>query len=316
MDISSLTPKPEDHASSVVLPSALDSSFLNSSKRRRNQDVLDEDQLNRRRMRSRQAADESPSRILHALSGKDGRVELLEENRMLRVQLDATRYRTRRMKSELRRLKRLLSKQDSALAKYRAQLLGLFEDADEDIVQIRPHNNSSGPGASAMAALRLDRGMKETIGRSTNRLDAESCSNSQGYDQDEDWLSFSAGSEGSPTFDTERIDDGRSTGGDGGNQSEATLRKRTRAPAWSAEEELKFMQTYDKYGCQWKMFQTALPGRSRRQIQSHGSYLIRQGKLTKKNSRPWQRRKPRAELGGREDREDIDVDQAELDNEE
>lgn len=69
----------------------------------------------------------------------------------------------------------------------------------------------------------------------------------------------------------------------------------TRAPAWTADKESKFM---DEYEYRWKMFQNALLKRSRRQIKSHGSYLIRQRTLLNKNSRPWQWQKPPADDDG------------------
>lgn len=309
VDISSSNPKPEDHASSVINPVAHDAHFHVSPKHDHNEDGLDDDDHDSRRVRSRTNDDESPTKPIRRISAKDGRVELLEENRMLRVQLDAAKYRARRMENDVKRLRRLLSKRDTVLSKYRAQLVGLFEEGDDGVVQIQGRSSPVEPNAPE-SVMRLDRTSKDVLRRTSNRLDGESFSYSLDHDPDQDdWVSFSSGAGDSPTYDTERYDDGgRSTGRDIGNQSEATLRKRTRAPAWSAEEELKFMETYDKYGCQWKMFQNALPGRSRRQIQSHGSYLIRQGKLTKKNSRPWQRRKPRSELPSISAREDVEID--------
>lgn len=317
IDISSLNPKPDDHASSVVNPAGHDGRFQMSPKHVHNEDGLDDDDHDSRRMRSRNNADESPTKALRRISAKDGRMELLEENRMLRVQLDAAKYRARRMENDLKRLRRILSKRDSVLSKYRSQLVGLFEEGDDGVVQIQARSSPGAPDVPE-SVLRLDRTSKDVMRRTSNRLEGESFSYSLDHDPDQDdWMSFSSGAGGSPTYDTERYDDGgRSAGRDPGNQSEATLRKRTRAPAWSAEEELKFMETYNKYGCQWKMFQNALPGRSRRQIQSHGSYLIRQGKLTKKNSRPWQRRKPRSELPSISAREDVEIDDmGDLDNE-
>lgn len=312
IDISSLNPKADDHASSVVHPASRDGPFDMSPKHGLNEDILDDDERDSRRIRLRTNGVESPTKTLRRISAKDGRVELLEENRMLRVQLDAAKYRARRMESDVKRLRRLLFKRDSALAKYRAQLVGLFEEGDDGVVQIQPRASLAGTEGPE-TVMRLDRTSKDGL-RATSRLEGESFSYSLDHDpEQDDWLSFSAGSAGSPTYDTERFDDGGR--GIGGNQSEGTLRKRTRAPAWSAEEEMKFMETYDKYGCQWKMFQNALPGRSRRQIQSHGSYLIRQGKLTKKNSRPWQRRKPRSELPGMSGRDEIEIeDMGDMDN--
>lgn len=301
-DISSLTGKPEDHASSVVPPTALDGLFPSYSKHDRNEDELDDENPISRRARPRRDVDVSPRKALQRASLKDGRVELLEENRMLRVQLDASRYRARRMESDYKRLKRILSKRDAILARYRSQLLGLFED-DEDPTQLNHQPLSAGGFKAPLnSESKLLRGLKKGKDQSRSFLEGESCSNSQEYGiEQDDWFSFSEGSGGSPTYETEQVDVGMaSMDRVNGTLSEGTLRKRTRAPAWSVEEELKFMETYEKHGCQWKMFQSALPGRSRRQIQSHGSYLIRQGKLRKKNSRPWQRRKQSGEISHRE----------------
>lgn len=202
---------------------------------------------------------------------------------MLRIQLEGVRDRLRRMETSYKRQKKEVSLQNAVLGKYRAQLCGLFEHGDDDTVKI---DVSKAKLRSPVLYSNMTPGRRE----GGSKLDGESMSNSQ----EEDWSSYS-GASGSQMYDGERSEERMRTERNAVCQSEMTNRKhrRTRAPAWTAEEEIVFMDAYSKFGCQWKMFQGSLPGRSRRQIQSHGSYLIRQGKLAKKNSRPWQRRKPR-----------------------
>ena len=71
-------------------------------------------------------------------------------------------------------------------------------------------------------------------------------------------------------------------------QAEARLaRKRRRFSVWSDEEERIFLTAYQQCGCKWKRIQRWLPRKTRQQIQSHGAYLIRQGLISKFNSRRW-----------------------------
>lgn len=69
-------------------------------------------------------------------------------------------------------------------------------------------------------------------------------------------------------------------------------RKRRRFSVWTEDEERIFFDAYKVFGCKWKKIQESLPCKTRQQIQSHGSYLIKQGILTKFNSRNWTRRCP------------------------
>lgn len=80
-------------------------------------------------------------------------------------------------------------------------------------------------------------------------------------------------------------------------QSDMKIHKTTRQPAWTHGEENNLMEAYRHY-IHCKLFQDALPKGSRRQIQSHGPCLIREEKLLKKYSRPWQRQKTCAEANG------------------
>jgi len=48
---------------------------------------------------------------------------------------------------------------------------------------------------------------------------------------------------------------------------------------WSAEDDEKFTQAYNTYGKSWKSIHECLPDKTREQVQSHGQYLIRIGKL-------------------------------------
>lgn len=238
------------------------------------------------------------------LSPKDSRTELLEENRNLRIRLEASKDRLRRFEALSKRQKKAMIEKDALLNKYRAQFVGLFEDGDEHVVKI---DLSKAKGASPTRDTNNAQGRRP---ERESKVEEETMSHSQ----EEDWSYYSGGSGGSHMYDGERSEDrARNSERDAACQSEMTNRKhrRTRAPAWTQEEEQVFMEAYRKFGCQWKMFQDSLPGRSRRQIQSHGSYLIRQGKLLKKNSRPWQRRKPRNGVASSLAKDvDIDVDVA------
>lgn len=208
------------------------------------------------------------------------RTELLEENRVLRIEMESLKYRLRQSEKAAHKQKKEMRRKDLLLAKYRSQLVDLFEAGDGDLFQVNKGKYVADSPGNAPHGIKRD--------DANSKVDGESISNSQ----EEDWSTYSAPSM-SAGYDGEN--GRRKSEKDPYARSEATIRKhrRTRAPAWTPEEEVIFMQAYTKHGCQWKLFQDSLPGRSRRQIQSHGSYLIRQGKLLKKNSRPWQRRKPR-----------------------
>ena len=67
--------------------------------------------------------------------------------------------------------------------------------------------------------------------------------------------------------------------------------RRRKPSVWTPKEEASFMNAYNIHGCRWKSIQEMLPHKTRQQIQSHGSYLIKQGRIKKFNSRRWRRRK-------------------------
>jgi len=57
-------------------------------------------------------------------------------------------------------------------------------------------------------------------------------------------------------------------------------RKGTRRNAlWSTEDDELFAKVYNVYGKSWKTIHNFLPNKTREQVQSHGQYLIRIGKL-------------------------------------
>lgn len=68
-----------------------------------------------------------------------------------------------------------------------------------------------------------------------------------------------------------------------GDPDSAPERKRksgTRRNAlWSVEDDEKFTQAYNMFGKSWKSIHECLPDKTREQVQSHGQYLIRIGKL-------------------------------------
>lgn len=301
-DLSSLTQKPEDHASSVAQQPQQERPPLNSPARPDDRAV---DKFNPAGEGAEGSTEinpvqsSAPAHVENTSPGKQRRrssikdvpqrTELLEENRALRMELDRVKYRLRKIEGVYHKQKKDLHQRDNQLSKYRAQLIELFESGDGDLFQVNkakyaPNADGITPATPHATAKREDTNSKIAEG--------ESISNSQ----EEDWSTYSAPSH-SLLYDEEKSEDvRRQRDKDPYARSEVTIRKhrRTRAPAWTPEEEIVFMQAYNKHGCRWKLFQDSLPGRSRRQIQSHGSYLIRQGKLHKKNSRPWQRRKPRA----------------------
>jgi hypothetical protein len=64
--------------------------------------------------------------------------------------------------------------------------------------------------------------------------------------------------------------------------NESNESRRGRHSIWKPEEERLFDQGFRRYGCRWKLIQeNFLPQKSRQQIQSHGTYLLRQGRLRK-----------------------------------
>lgn len=296
-DLSSLTQKPDDHASSIAppppalperpaatLPPGHDERVdrfqrgadepegsMNITPKPSARHLGDADDLSARKQRKRIQEKEVPERT-----------ELLEENRLLRIELESVRYRLRKAESTNRKHRTELQLKETLLAKYRHQLVEVFEAGGEDLFDVNKTKYVTDSAGNAVGSKRDD---------INSKVDGESISNSQ----EEEW-STNSGPSISQAYEEEKSEEQRRRGHrDPFARSEATIRKqrRTRAPAWTAQEEIVFMQAYNKHGCRWKLFQDSLPGRSRRQIQSHGSYLIRQGKLSKKNSRPWQRRKPR-----------------------
>lgn len=228
--------------------------------------------------------DLSPGKPRRRVVLKESRTDLLEENRDLRIELERVKYRLRKADAQCKRYKKDTVQKDALLAKYRSQLVGLFEAGEDDFFHLSKRRPSS-PRSPENRDRERDHERKQD---ENSRVDGESISNSQ----EEDWSTYSAPS---ASYDHDQSEDRRrNSERDPYSRADGGIRKvrRTRAPAWTPEEEVIFMDAYNKHGCRWKLFQDSLPGRSRRQIQSHGSYLIRQGKLRKKNSRPWQRRKP------------------------
>lgn len=300
-DLSSLTQKPEDHASSVARLPQQELPTLNSPP------LPDERGVDKFHPGGGEGSTEvnpvQSSALLHVDNNFPGkqrrrssikeaqvpqRSELLEENRGLRIELDRIKYRLRKIESSYHKQKKDLLVKDSHLTKYRSQLIALFESGDGDLFQVNKAKYARIADGITQAETPEEVAKQDDP---NSKVEGESVSNSQ----EEDWSSYS-GPSNSMAYDDEKSEDlRRRREKDPYARSEATIRKhrRTRAPAWTPEEEVIFMDAYSKHGCRWKLFQDSLPGRSRRQIQSHGSYLIRQGKLSKKNSRPWQRRKPR-----------------------
>lgn len=297
-DLSSLTQKPEDHASSIAHLPQRERAALNSPSRPDERGIdkfisgggEGSTEVNPAQSSALNVDNVSPGKQRRRSSINDipHRTDLLVENRRLRIELDRVRAELRRYEIVCQKQKKDLGVKHSQLVKYRSQLIELFESADGDLLQVNKSkytpitDRTTRTQVPDEATKRDDRNSK---------VEGESVSNSQ----EEDWSSYSAPSN-SMAYDDEKSEDLRRRREKYPyERPEATIRKhrRTRAPAWTQQEEDVFMEAYNKHGCRWKLFQEALPGRSRRQIQSHGSYLIRQGKLSKKNSRPWQRRKPR-----------------------
>jgi hypothetical protein len=108
-------------------------------------------------------------------------------------------------------------------------------------------------------------------------------------------------------------DDGSSTNGDGpiyseyfvhntkkrkyddnGDDSKSGRKKQSRRNTlWSAEDDELFTKVYNVYGKSWKTIHNFMPGKTREQVQSHGQYLIRIGKLEDIKSVGRRGRRPR-----------------------
>eukprot|EP00178_Gracilaria_changii_P003935 TRINITY_DN15_c1_g1_i1.p1 TRINITY_DN15_c1_g1~~TRINITY_DN15_c1_g1_i1.p1 ORF type:complete len:512 (+),score=104.07 TRINITY_DN15_c1_g1_i1:25-1536(+) len=277
-DISSLTHKPDDHASSVAQP-PLRISPLHHHRRpdkfqRTTAPVEGSTNMLPAAASAMLNADNlSPSKSKHRLAAGDSRTELLEENRVLRIELEHVKGKLRAADSRIKKMHKSIVNHESLLQKYRSRLVDVFESGGDAALSLRTRDE------------------REHKRDERSKMHGDSVSNSE---EGEQWSAYSP----SASFEPEQSEDiRRMHERDVMSRSERggalAKHRRTRAPAWTAREEEIFMKAYHKHGCQWKLYQDSLPGRSRRQIQSHGSYLIRQGKLTKKNSRPWQRRKPR-----------------------
>jgi hypothetical protein len=68
--------------------------------------------------------------------------------------------------------------------------------------------------------------------------------------------------------------------------------KMRRHSVWSEEEDCMFRRAYATFGCKWNRIKSFLPNKTRQQVQSHGTYLIKRGVIRKFNSRSWTRRQP------------------------
>eukprot|EP00026_Physarum_polycephalum_P011243 Phypoly_transcript_11450.p1 GENE.Phypoly_transcript_11450~~Phypoly_transcript_11450.p1 ORF type:complete len:222 (+),score=69.85 Phypoly_transcript_11450:484-1149(+) len=64
---------------------------------------------------------------------------------------------------------------------------------------------------------------------------------------------------------------------------------------WTPEDDEMFQKVYNVYGKSWKTIHNYMPGKTREQVQSHGQYLIRIGKLEDVKSGPRRGRKGKKE---------------------
>jgi hypothetical protein len=64
---------------------------------------------------------------------------------------------------------------------------------------------------------------------------------------------------------------------------------------WTPEDDEMFQKVYNVYGKSWKTIHSYMPGKTREQVQSHGQYLIRIGKLEDVKGGPRRGRKGKRE---------------------
>ncbi|KAK4524553.1 hypothetical protein GAYE_SCF04G2454 [Galdieria yellowstonensis] len=78
----------------------------------------------------------------------------------------------------------------------------------------------------------------------------------------------------------DKVNEGKHFAGNEQNWQSGGGKGRT-SNLWTPEEDALFVKAFKQYGTKWKRIQKVLPNKSRQQIQSHGAYLLRLGKLNK-----------------------------------
>jgi len=81
-----------------------------------------------------------------------------------------------------------------------------------------------------------------------------------------------------PSLDTSINNKKRKNEGCSDSDENPTKVRRQNA-VWTPEEDELFIQTYKRYGKSWKAIHSVMQGKTREQVQSHGQYMIRTGKL-------------------------------------
>jgi len=238
------------------------------------------------------------------LDGTDS-MELLKENRTLRKKVELLMKHNMQLMVGIKDRDHKIYKQKQVLAKYRKALLRFFEETghqqsssseDEELsnlsneerkvvplpkerkeahahiqqslpLSINPSITIS-PVASPIAddSHQLESpGASEDMGADRHDFDDISSNNGEGM-----FSEFYAGSSNSKKRKLHDRDD----------EKPDKKRKGTRRNAlWSTEDDELFSKVYNVYGKSWKTIHNFLPNKTREQVQSHGQYLIRIGKL-------------------------------------
>ncbi|EFA84599.1 myb domain-containing protein [Heterostelium album PN500] len=192
---------------------------------------------------------------------------------------------TKHFSQKITELEAVIAKKNILLQKYRKTLLKLFEDKEsgsDSESDSRSYSRSPSRSASSSPA----RSSSESRYSDTDGSDREHRpKKKEGSNYQQGSHSQQASANQQYIFTHENVNELKRKNEDikqqptpdGGLKRRRTgSRKNT---LWSAEDDETFAKAYNKYGKSWKTIHSLLPGKTREQVQSHGQYLIRIGKL-------------------------------------
>ncbi|GAM19098.1 hypothetical protein SAMD00019534_022730 [Acytostelium subglobosum LB1] len=204
---------------------------------------------------------------------------------------------TKHYNQKLEAMQNVIAKKDVLLTKYRKTLLKLFEDkgnAEESegdnrsaISRSPSRSPSSSPSRSSSESRYSDSDMSDREQR-PRKKSLPGAIMSMGMSGDQKAISQNqllSQQQQQFIFRDESVNELKRKGGDdtkSGGEGAPIKKRKTgsrRNTLWSVEDDETFAKAYNKHGKSWKTIHSLLPGKTREQVQSHGQYLIRIGKL-------------------------------------
>lgn len=250
------------------------------------------------------------------LDGTDS-MELLRENRALRKKVELLMKHNMQLMVGIKDRDHKIYKQKQLLAKYRKALLRFFEENGHEQSSSSEDEELSNLSNEERKVVPVPKERKETHAHVQPTLPPPATANNNSSNNnnnlpaplspvaspiaDDSHVLDSPGASEDMTADKHDFDDISSNNGEGmfsefyagtGSSKKRKLhdrgdddkpdkkRKGTRRNAlWSTEDDELFAKVYNVYGKSWKTIHNFLPNKTREQVQSHGQYLIRIGKL-------------------------------------